>query len=92
VMVLTMDNPEVMEEVVRVVKAEWPALPVVARARDVAHAQRLIKLGANDVIPEALEGSLQLAGRVLQQLGAPESAATRRVDALRENCLDIMNS
>lgn len=92
VMVLTMDNAEVMQEVVRVVKAEWPALPVVARARDVAHAQRLLRLGADDVIPEALEGSLQLAGRVLHRLGAPESATARRVDSLREQCLDLMHS
>ena len=92
VMVLTMDNAEVMEQVVRIVKAEWPTLPLVARARDVAHAQRLLRLGADEVIPEALEGSLQVAGRVLQKLGATETAATRRIDSLREQCLDIMRS
>jgi len=92
VMVLTMDNAEVMEQVVRIVKAEWPTLPLVARARDVAHAQRLLRLGADEVIPEALEGSLQVAGRVLQKLGAIETAATRRIDSLREQCLDIMRS
>jgi monovalent cation:proton antiporter-2 (CPA2) family protein len=92
VMVLTMDHADVMEQVVRTVKAEWPQLPVVARARDVEHARRLLELGADDVIPEALEGSLQLAGRVLQRLGASESTAIRRMDNLREHCLDIMNS
>lgn len=92
VMVLTMDNAEVMEQVVRIVKAEWPTLPLVARARDVAHAQRLLRLGADEVIPEALEGSLQVAGRVLQKLGATETAATRRIDSLREQYLDIMRS
>jgi CPA2 family monovalent cation:H+ antiporter-2 len=92
VMVLTMDNAEVMEEVVRLVKAEWPSLPLVARARDVAHAQRLLKLGADDVIPEALEGGLQVAGHALKRLGAPETAAARRVDQLREQCLDLMHA
>lgn len=92
VIVLTMDNAEVMELVVGIVRAEWPEVPLVARARDVAHAQRLLKLGADDVIPEALEGGLQVAGHVLQKLGATESAATRRIDALREQCLDSIRS
>jgi CPA2 family monovalent cation:H+ antiporter-2 len=92
VVVLTMDNAELMEKVVSVVKAEWPTLPVVARARDIVHARRLLQLGANDVIPEALEGGLQVAGRTLHQLGAPEVAIARRVESLRESCLDIMHS
>jgi len=81
-----------MEQVVRVLKAEWPALPLVARARDVVHAKRLLQLGADDVIPEALEGGLQLAGRVLHRLGAPESAAARRIETLREQCMDHMHN
>lgn len=87
VLVLTMDNADVMEGVVRVVKAQWPNLPIVARARDVDHAQRLLKLGADEVIPEALEGSLQLAGRVLHRLGAPEGAVARLVDNQRDAAL-----
>lgn len=90
--VLTMDNAEVVEQVLRIIKAEWPALPVVVRARDVMQARKLLELGADDVIPEALEGGLQLAGRVLQQLGATESAATRRIDELRGQCIDLIRT
>lgn len=92
VMVLTMDNADVMEAVVRVVKAEWPNLPVVARARDVVHALRLLKLGADEVVPEALEGSLQLAGRVMHRLGAPESAVARLVENQRDAALGSLYS
>jgi monovalent cation:proton antiporter-2 (CPA2) family protein len=92
ILVLTMDSPTVMEEVVRVVKAEWPHLPIVARARDIEHAKRLLKLGANEVIPETLEGSLHLAGRVLQLTGAPESAVMRRIETQRAQELETLRS
>lgn len=83
-LVVTMDNPGAAEHVVRVVHAEWPHLPIVARARDAAHASRLLKLGAHEVILETVEASLQLTGRILQLAGSSEEAARRRIDTQRE--------
>ncbi|WP_127478170.1 monovalent cation:proton antiporter-2 (CPA2) family protein [Sulfurivermis fontis] len=83
-LVVTMDNPGAAEHVVRVVHAEWPHLPIVARARDSAHGSRLLAFGATDVILETVEASLQLSGRILQLAGTPEEVARRRIDAQRE--------
>ena len=55
----------------------------LARAKDPSHAARLAALGAVNVIPEAVEASLQLAGRVLEALGLPEDAVERRIDQAR---------
>lgn len=87
VLVLTMDDAEVMQQLVPAIKQEWPALPLIARARDVEHARTLTALGADDVIPETLEGSLQLAGRVLHRMGASESAVARLLDEQRRQAL-----
>jgi len=84
VVVLTMDNPVQIEAVMKVLRAEWPELPVVARARDASQAARLLKLGATEVVPETLEASLQIAGRVLHLTGAPEDVVQRRIDTQRE--------
>ena len=86
-LVLTMDDAQVMKDLVPAIKAEWPGLPVIARARDVEHARALAARGADDVIPEALEGSLQLAGRVLHRMGASESAVARLLDEQRQQAL-----
>ena len=43
--------------------------PIVARARDTAHAAELYKAGATDAVPETLEASLQLSEAVLVDLG-----------------------
>jgi CPA2 family monovalent cation:H+ antiporter-2 len=91
VLVVTMDNPGAAEHVVRVVHAEWPQLPIIARARDAAHASRLFAYGATEVILEAMEASLQLSGRTLQLAGTSEEVARRRVELQRELELEVMH-
>jgi CPA2 family monovalent cation:H+ antiporter-2 len=61
-----------------------PEAPVFARAVDAEHAARLLALGAVDVIPEAVEASLQLGGRLLEGLGQSDEAVARRLDELRD--------
>ena len=51
-----------------------PDALVFARAIDAEHAVRLLRLGAIDVIPEAVEASLQLGGRLLEGLGVSDEA------------------
>ena len=65
-------------------RAQRPDAMVFARAIDADHAVRLLGLGAIDVIPEAVEASLQLGGRLLEGLGVSDDAVARRLDELRE--------
>ena len=80
--VVTIDAPAAAERMVRTIRRRRPDAPVYARARDVRHAQALAKLGAV-VVPEALEGSLQLAERVLEGLEIPDEALIRTLDEER---------
>lgn len=84
-LVLTMDDAGALEHVVHAVRAEWPAVPVLARARDSTHAGRLGRQGVSEAVPETLEGSLQLAGRVLALSGLPDEVVLRRLDEQRES-------
>ncbi|MBA2919325.1 sodium:proton exchanger [Sphingomonas sp. MAH-20] len=68
-LVLTMDQPQLSLKIVRLVRARFPDLTIVARARDVYHAAELYRLGVTDAVPEALESSLQLSEAVLVDLG-----------------------
>lgn len=60
-----------------------PKAVVLARAKDSVHAARLMRLGATGAIPEAVEASLQLAGRLLENLDFPEDVADRRITEIR---------
>ncbi|MCP4327701.1 MAG: potassium transporter [Alphaproteobacteria bacterium] len=83
-LVVTMDSPHTAEHVVATARQHWPDLIVYARARDRAHAARLIAQGATHVIPETIEASLQLGEMVLMGIGIPDQAARRIIEARRQ--------
>jgi CPA2 family monovalent cation:H+ antiporter-2 len=68
-LVLTMDDPVQVARITRRVRGWVPNLPIIARARDTAHAARLYKAGVTDAVPETLEASLQLSEAVLVDIG-----------------------
>jgi CPA2 family monovalent cation:H+ antiporter-2 len=67
--VLTMDDPVQQQYLTRTLRERYPDLPIVTRARDAGDAAALYRAGANDAVPEALEGSLQMAEAVLVDIG-----------------------
>ena len=68
-LVLTMDDPVLVVRLTRTLRAEYPDLPIIARARDTDHAARLYRAGVTDAVPETLEASLQLSEAVLVDIG-----------------------
>jgi CPA2 family monovalent cation:H+ antiporter-2 len=82
--VVTLSNPQLAERMVRAVRAEWPDAKLFARAKDWLHADHLRDLGVDDVIPEAVEGSLQLAAHVLEGMGFEEDQVAVRIEQERE--------
>ena len=67
--ILTMDNPVLVARLTKRLRQAFPDLPIIARARDTAHAARLYKAGVTDAVPETLEASLQLSEAALVDLG-----------------------
>jgi CPA2 family monovalent cation:H+ antiporter-2 len=67
--ILTMDEPVLAQRVTRKLRAAYPELPIIARARDSSHAAELYRAGASTAVPETLEASLQLSEAVLVDLG-----------------------
>jgi len=67
--ILTMDNPVLVKRLTKSLRKTFPKLPIVARARDAAHAAELYRAGVTDAVPETLEASLQLSEAALVDLG-----------------------
>ena len=67
--ILTMDNPVLINRLTRTLRRTFPELPIIARARDPAHAAELYKAGVTDAVPETVEASLQLSEAALVDLG-----------------------
>jgi CPA2 family monovalent cation:H+ antiporter-2 len=67
--IVTIDTPSSIDEIVDVVRKARKDVPIVARARDALHARKLYALGVNDAVPETIEASLQLSEAALFGLG-----------------------
>lgn len=81
--VVTMDDANAVEKIVQEVRGLFADLPIYARARDAAQAERLARAGATIAVPEAIEASLQLGGRVLVGFGFAEDVVNRLIDQQR---------
>lgn len=82
--VSTLDDPEVASRAVHVLRRMRAALPIIARARDLAECERLVKAGATAAVPEIVEGSLQLGGVLLRQLGESPESVNQLVEQFRQ--------
>ncbi len=82
--VITMDHYSSAVNAVDTIRRDFPQVRIFARARDEKHAQLLVRAGANEVIPETLESSLQLAAFVLEEVGMPEEASVELIQKERE--------
>ncbi|MGE5477041.1 MAG: monovalent cation:proton antiporter-2 (CPA2) family protein [Bacteroidales bacterium] len=81
--VLTIDTGSGREKLVPRLRAHFPALHILVRARDRRQARGLEKAGATAVVPEILEGSLQLAGTALRHLGLPPEEVHNLIEDYR---------
>ena len=83
--VVTVDDAESAEAIVRGICAARPDATILARAMDVEHAARLRDAGASYVIPDAIEAGLQMAGRALEEFGYGGDAVRDRLAAERSD-------
>ncbi|MBL4765839.1 MAG: cation:proton antiporter [Colwellia sp.] len=72
-------------EVIQKVRSLSPDVPILVRTRNDDHLEMLHDAGANEVVPESLEGSLMLVSHVLSLTGVPFSRIMRRIQKERKN-------
>jgi CPA2 family monovalent cation:H+ antiporter-2 len=72
-------------EVIQKVRTMNIDVPILVRTRNDDQLNALQAAGANEVVPESLEGSLMLVSQVLSLSGVPFSRIMRRVQKERKN-------
>ena len=72
-------------DVIQKVRSLAPNVPILVRTRNDDQLDELHAAGANEVVPESLEGSLMLVSQVLSLTGVPFSRIVRRVQKERKN-------
>lgn len=67
-----------------------PTVPIVARTRYLREVEALEELGADEVIPEEFETSIELTARVLARYGASQARIVRETAALRQRHYGVL--
>ncbi|WP_414691440.1 glutathione-regulated potassium-efflux system protein KefC [Noviherbaspirillum sp.] len=91
-LIVAVDGIEESLALVDAVKAEFPALPVLARARNVTHYYDLMDRGVTVIERETFEAALQLGRRALQQLGFDAYEARQAAMKFRAHNLKTLHT
>ena len=83
VLVLAIASPEEERRGVAVARGMSPTIRIVVRTRYVAEIDQLRRLGADSVVPEEFETSLEIFSRVLRLYGVPSNVIENEVKAAR---------
>lgn len=88
--VLAIDDVARSMEVARLVRAHFPHLTVVARARNVSHYYQLRSLGIEAVERETLDSALMSGRSALEGLGLPRHRARTLALRFRQHNLELV--
>ena len=70
--VVTLDDPDTAEGMVRTARRLYPNVPIHVRARDWEGADNFAALGVDHTMPETFEASLRLGAAALEAAGVDE--------------------
>ncbi len=82
--IITIHDHDLIDDVVKHVRAARSDVLIISRARDADHARHLYRLGASDVVPETVESSLQLSEAALVGLGVPAGPVIASIHEKRD--------
>ncbi|MFQ5441682.1 MAG: cation:proton antiporter [Thermodesulfobacteriota bacterium] len=82
--VVSIANPIITRRVLRLSRDLNPALTIVVRTRYIREVEELYKLGADQVIPEEFETSVEIFARVLRDYRIPSNIIQNQIDFIRE--------
>jgi CPA2 family monovalent cation:H+ antiporter-2 len=83
VLVVAISDPYITRRAVQVAKGLNPKLHVVVRTRYLRELEELHQLGADDVVPEEFETSIEIFSLVLQTYKLPQSFVMQMVTQVR---------
>lgn len=91
-LVLAMSDPHAARRTVKQARMMNPDLHIIVRTRYVAEIGELYNLGANEVIPEEFETSIEIFSRVLLRFGTPRNVIEGQIDRIRQQGYEMLRS
>jgi CPA2 family monovalent cation:H+ antiporter-2 len=92
VLVLAISDPVATRHTVSLARSMNPDIHVIVRTRYMSELQDLTRLGADDVIPEEFETSIEIFSRVLREYGIARHVIRQEVEAVRGEAYRMLRS
>ena len=90
VLVLAISDPVATRHTVHLGREMKPDIHIIVRTRYMSELADLKDLGADEVIPEEFETSIEIFSRVLQELGIPRHIIQRQVAGIRSEGYEML--
>jgi len=90
ILVIAISDAPSTRRIVRIARKENPDLHIIVRTRYVAEVDHLIDMGANEVIPEEFETSIEIFSRVLDHYNIPRNVITDHIQNMRSDCYSVL--
>jgi CPA2 family monovalent cation:H+ antiporter-2 len=91
-MVLAMSDPQAVRRTVKQAREMNENLYIVVRTRYTAEITELLHLGADEVIPEEFETSIEIFARVLQRYGVARHIIESQIEEIRRQGYQMLRS
>jgi CPA2 family monovalent cation:H+ antiporter-2 len=91
-LVLAMSDPGAARRTVDLAHRLNPDLHIIVRTRYVAEITELLELGANEVIPEEFETSIEIFSRVLHRYGTARNVIEQQIGRVRKQGYEMLRS
>ncbi|HEX9985745.1 MAG TPA: cation:proton antiporter [Thermoanaerobaculia bacterium] len=82
--IVAISDPDGTRRIVRFARKANPLVHIIVRTRYVAEVEHLRGLGANEIIPEEFETSLEIVTRTLRVLCVPQNVVANQLRLLRD--------
>lgn len=84
-LVLAISDPATSRRAVQVARSMSPTLHILVRTRYIGDVEPLRKLGADEIVPEELETSVEMFARLLEHYDVPRNIIWDFVESLRRD-------
>lgn len=91
-LVIAISDPVSTRRIVSIARHENPDIYIIVRTRYLVEVDDLKALGADEVIPEEFETSIEIFSRVLHRYSFPRNAILDMVDKIRSNSYTALRS
>jgi CPA2 family monovalent cation:H+ antiporter-2 len=89
-LVVVISDPASTRRIVQMARKLNPRLYILVRTRYTAEVEDLIKLGANEVIPEEFETSIEIFARVLHHYQVPRNLILNEIEKIRSGSYEVL--